>query len=228
MLREAEDGILELTVELFRAAMTGGYRHAHEERNFARETAQRMASLHALVPRGTRRLISKWGEELQRRGAPWSNVSIDAEAAHIVLVLVPVEFWQQSAAADASTAHPASFCALLSLFASHPLTEYVERAASFITHNKHATPLVQTGTYAPRPSTLHRHGLTGRGQIVTVADTGVAHGHCFFADDAVETPVDRVDFTHRKLVSYINTRGKDYDLPSQFIHAHLMKKETSE
>lgn len=207
---------MELTVELFRSAITGAYRHAHEERNFAREQTERMASLHSLVPRTTRRLVGKWSDELKRRGVPWSDVRLDAEAAHIVLVVVPVAFFQQSpntASSAGAAAHSASFCDLLSLFASHPLTEYIEQAASFSTHNKHATPLVQSGTYTPRPSILHQHGLTGRGQVVTVADTGVAHGHCFFADDRVPTPVDRVDFSHRKLVAYINTRGKDYDLP---------------
>jgi len=47
-----------------------------------------------------------------------------------------------------------------------------------------------------------------------VADTGVAHGHCFFSDSSVAAPVDAVDFRHRKIVSYVSARGKKYDLPS--------------
>ena len=173
------------------------------------------------IPESTHTLVAAWAAELQRRGGAWAGIGLKAEACHIIAVSVPMEFFARSASFPSATpfdssSPPPCFCSLLSLFASSPHTEFVEEYADggFETHNKHATTLVQTGTYMPRPGRLHAAGLTGKGQIVTVADTGVAHGHCFFADSARDTPIDQVDLMHRKIISYQSVRGKTYDLPN--------------
>ena len=120
-----------------------------------------------------------------------------------------------SASHDANSfaIHADRFCTLLTLLAEPSQVEYISQQAPFLTHNRHASPLIQQGTYH-RPGLLYQNGLTGKGQVITVADTGVAHGSCWFHDPTVPTPIDRVDMSHRKIVAYMNTRGKSYDLPS--------------
>lgn len=202
----------DLSVSLFHDAVTGDHFHtrAAGEKN---QTRRRRRSHHG-IPRPTKRIVARWQHELVARGPLWEDIRVHAEAAHIVAVSIPIAFFQQhpESASHVTVAAP-SFCDLLNLFASEPHTEFIEQSAAFETHNKYASPLVQDGTYT-RPGVVHQHGLTGRGQVVTVADTGVAHGSCFFKDPAVPTPIDTVNFAHRKIVSYVSTRGKTYDMPS--------------
>lgn len=87
----------------------------------------------------------------------------------------------------------------------------------FASFNAHAVnPSLQ-----PSSTPFYALGLRGAGQVVTVADTGVAYKHCLFSsapnlsststhNDAF--PLDSVDLTQRKIVSYVSYRGKEYDL----------------
>jgi hypothetical protein len=49
---------------------------------------------------------------------------------------------------------------------------------------------------------LTRAGLTGEGQIIGTADTGVDWDSCFFFDPAVPVPVNAVNQRHRKIIAY--------------------------
>ena len=49
---------------------------------------------------------------------------------------------------------------------------------------------------------LFRHGLTGKGQIVTVIDSGLDHRHCFFHDPDVPVVVNTTMLNHRKIARY--------------------------
>jgi hypothetical protein len=210
-IRDSDSPTFDLTVSLFHAATTGSHFSAHSTDPQVLET-RRLNSLHQVIPRPTKRIVEQWRHELAVRGEPWSDITVHAESAHIIAVSIPIKFFDQHPPHHVLHADVPRFCDLLNMFAAYPHTEYIEQCAAFETHNRYASPLVQTGTYT-RPGLMHQHGLTGRGQIITVADTGVAHGNCFFVDPAVPTPIDSVNFAHRKIVSYVNTRGKSYDLP---------------
>lgn len=46
------------------------------------------------------------------------------------------------------------------------------------------------------------HGITGKGEIVGCSDTGIDSDNCLFRDDKNDVPFDRIDTSHRKIVSY--------------------------
>jgi hypothetical protein len=52
--------------------------------------------------------------------------------------------------------------------------------------------------------------LTGWGEVIGVADTGLDMMSCFFYDPDVKAPYDKVDYTHRKVV-YYETFADDND-----------------
>ncbi len=57
---------------------------------------------------------------------------------------------------------------------------------------------------------MHKANLTGGGQIIGIADTGIDASSCFFLDVEAEFPYDAVNLNHRKIV-YYNTfvNGED-------------------
>ncbi|OHS94380.1 hypothetical protein TRFO_39445 [Tritrichomonas foetus] len=60
---------------------------------------------------------------------------------------------------------------------------------------------------------LHKHGITGEGQIVTVIDSGLDYRSCFFNDANHPQPVNITNLEHRKIVrydAYADTTDFDY------------------
>jgi hypothetical protein len=46
-------------------------------------------------------------------------------------------------------------------------------------------------------------GLRGEDQIVSIGDSGVDFGSCFFHDSADAVPVNSINHQHRKMMSYV-------------------------
>jgi len=47
---------------------------------------------------------------------------------------------------------------------------------------------------------MNNAGLDGRGEIINVVDSGIDSYHCMFFDPNVETPIDKTNLEHRKIV----------------------------
>jgi hypothetical protein len=75
-----------------------------------------------------------------------------------------------------------------------------ERQPIHIT-TKYAIGIVQSDE--PELNILHLANLTGEGQIIGVADTGIDSTSCFFKDSTEDFPYDTTNYNHRKVVSYI-------------------------
>ncbi|KAG2388512.1 hypothetical protein C9374_000676 [Naegleria lovaniensis] len=53
------------------------------------------------------------------------------------------------------------------------------------------------------------NGITGKGEVVGCADTGIDWDQCFFYDAETEVPLNTVNMTHRKIVSYQTVALRD-------------------
>ncbi|XXQ38045.1 C5a peptidase [Plasmodiophora brassicae] len=70
----------------------------------------------------------------------------------------------------------------------------------FRTLNLYSKYITQSGAHRTVP--MWDQGLTGSGQIVAVADTGLDHDLCYFHDPNHPTPIENVNLDHRKVVVY--------------------------
>ena len=89
----------------------------------------------------------------------------------------------------------------------HPLVHFLSPSHTFTPLNKHARFVTQTDRFLP---TTHHYltpaaqlNLTGRGVVIAIGDTGVDFDSCFFHDPHTAVPVNRVDTSHRKIITYI-------------------------
>jgi hypothetical protein len=78
--------------------------------------------------------------------------------------------------------------------------QWIERFFQMKSAMRWASPVTQSGKIDKVP--IHRANLTGVGQILGIADTGLDGDSCFFSDPDVPVPFDTVDHTHRKIVMY--------------------------
>jgi len=83
--------------------------------------------------------------------------------------------------------------------------------AGYLQTGSQKAQLINGSLNIPRP--IHDRGLNGKGQIVTVFDSGVDSLHPFFYDPNVPTPFDRANYSHRKIVRIIPKADK-YDAPN--------------
>jgi hypothetical protein len=63
-----------------------------------------------------------------------------------------------------------------------------------------ASAVTQSGNVQKFP--IHRANLTGAGQVIGIADTGIDGQSCFFVDPKVTVPFDTINHAHRKIVMY--------------------------
>jgi subtilisin family serine protease len=70
------------------------------------------------------------------------------------------------------------------------LVHWVEKKPPTITHNKHSSMLVQSYK-RKNDHPVWKRGLTGKGQIIGVGDTGLDYNHCFFHDEKHDVPIQR-------------------------------------
>ncbi|KAM9958063.1 hypothetical protein ACTFIW_013039 [Dictyostelium discoideum] len=90
-------------------------------------------------------------------------------------------------------------------------SNYIERSEKLQTANR-LSPTVIFGT----KDTLVNNDridipLRGKGQILSIADTGLDSSHCFFSDSKYPIPFNQVNENHRKVVTYITYHdNEDY------------------
>ncbi|KAN0042097.1 hypothetical protein ACTFIV_004656 [Dictyostelium citrinum] len=90
-------------------------------------------------------------------------------------------------------------------------SNYIERSEKLQTANR-LSPTVIFGT----KDTLVNNDrinipLRGKGQILSIADTGLDSSHCFFSDSKFPIPFNQVNQNHRKVVTYITYHdNEDY------------------
>jgi hypothetical protein len=78
--------------------------------------------------------------------------------------------------------------------------QWIERYFQMKPAMRWASPVTQSGKIDKVP--MHRANLTGLGQILGIADTGIDVASCFFSDPDVPVPYDTIDHSHRKIVMY--------------------------
>ena len=83
---------------------------------------------------------------------------------------------------DDSARNPSCLCSLLSALAAHPHVVDVSTNRPIELHgtNGNVQGLVQSGNGAQKP--FNAAGITGKGEVVGVVDSGVNVNHCFFRD----------------------------------------------
>lgn len=62
---------------------------------------------------------------------------------------------------------------------------------------KWANGVAQSGKFNKFP--IYSANLTGRGQIIGIADSGLDVDSCFFHDPEVAIPFDKTNYSHRKV-----------------------------
>lgn len=80
---------------------------------------------------------------------------------------------------------------------------WVERRFPVITWNRWAKGVCQSGDPTNVPLFGSKVNLTGHGEIVGVADTGIDKNNCYFDDPNHKVPFNKINMNHRKIVSYI-------------------------
>jgi hypothetical protein len=92
---------------------------------------------------------------------------------------------------------------------------WIERVHPAYTHNRWANGVCDSGNAASKPlETNSVANFTGRGDIISVTDTGIDMKNCYFRDEEVPTPYvwsDEADATtvnmnHRKVIQYYRLR----------------------
>ncbi|KAJ9470383.1 Serine protease/ABC transporter B family protein tagC [Diplonema papillatum] len=95
----------------------------------------------------------------------------------------------------------------LSAAAGHGWVAAVSHPSKAQTTNLYSRSLMQTGQLGADKAPYvepYSEMLSGEGHVVGVMDTGIDHDHCFFRDDDVPTPIDKLSPKHRKIVKYVS------------------------
>jgi len=93
------------------------------------------------------------------------------------------------------------FTTLSLAIASSPDVCTVEMRREASAQNNVAKWETQSGLEGEMP--FFRAGLTGRGQVVAVSDTGIDRNNCYFWDTEHPTPGKDIDLDNRKIVQYV-------------------------
>lgn len=93
---------------------------------------------------------------------------------------------------------------LLQLLSKRGEVSWVEPKTAFHLMNKFAAGVIQSDNHPNYTQALWDRGITGEGQVVAVSDTGIDHDSCFFYDPSHDTPIDRTNMSHRKIVRYMD------------------------
>lgn len=85
---------------------------------------------------------------------------------------------------------------------------WVEPVMATVALNEHASALLQDAGPPARTTLWTQAGITGAGEVVGVADTGLDLSHCAFYDPAMPAPAANAPLTgHRKLALYQTSYG---------------------
>lgn len=91
--------------------------------------------------------------------------------------------------------------AVINILSSQPDVHYIELRTPMKHMNKWASSVVQGGFFH-NTQPMYTHGLTGKGQVVGIGDSGIDMGNCFFSDPNVPVPYNATNESHRKVISY--------------------------
>lgn len=78
---------------------------------------------------------------------------------------------------------------------------WIEKSYIMRTSLKWANGVVQSGKFDKMP--LYAANLTGIGQVIGIADSGLDTQSCYFVDPKVPVPYDYTNYSHRKIIQYI-------------------------
>ena len=112
-------------------------------------------------------------------------------------------------AADEADQH-ACLVGLVAFIASHPEILSIQARATYSLQNDQASKIIQSGDAADHARPLWDLGLTGEGESIGVADTGLDDESCFFHDTAKgrvkRSSWDKphTDMGQRKVVQYVD------------------------
>jgi subtilisin family serine protease len=93
------------------------------------------------------------------------------------------------------------FTTLSLAIASSPDVCSIEMRKEAKVQNKVAQWVTQSALEGELP--FFRAGLTGRGQVVAISDTGIDRNNCYFWDTKHPTPGPNIDLDNRKIVQYV-------------------------
>jgi hypothetical protein len=78
---------------------------------------------------------------------------------------------------------------------------WIEKSYPMKSSMKWANGVTQSGKYSKQP--LYAANLTGNGQIIGIADSGIDMESCFFRDPHAAVPYDHTNYSHRKVIQYV-------------------------
>ena len=97
---------------------------------------------------------------------------------------------------------------ILSTISERSDVQWIERYLPTNLRLRYANGVSQSGK---SKTPLFHANLTGNGQIIGIADSGIDPDSCFFQDPNEPFPYDNISTTHRKLVTYITDTGSKID-----------------
>lgn len=112
------------------------------------------------------------------------------------------------------------------IFAESPLVIAVEERERHEMMNRYGVPAGQSDASVAIDGSginvpLWRRGITGEGQIVSLADSGIDYDSCYFVENSSSSvPIDYCDFKRRKVVCYFNYSGSAFDEFPWWISGH--------
>lgn len=89
---------------------------------------------------------------------------------------------------------------ILAAFSGLSYVQWIEKRGVMQTDSKWANGVLQSGN--DKNKDIHNRNITGVGQVIGIADTGIDPYSCFFYDDKMAFPYDTIDTRHRKVIYY--------------------------
>ena len=170
---------------------------------FATITPSLRAILDETIEKETETIVSQLNKELQEK---FSN-----EIAKLSKDEEPLFFPVKKEGQDriGFTCSPKIASEAMKIIMKHDAIQSIERQLPYTLMNYYPNIIMQ-GINADTPTTANsssnlfiwENGITGKGVVVGVADTGIDSDQCFFHDPDNEVPVNTVNMEHRKIVSY--------------------------
>jgi len=100
--------------------------------------------------------------------------------------------------------------------ASRPESHWIEPTLKHSIHNYNVTRIIQSNNQFGTPFT--DLAIDGTGEVIALADTGLAYDSCFFVDNATALKADVLNFAARKVIKYVTTYGDFVDAEGHGTH----------
>jgi hypothetical protein len=129
------------------------------------------------------------------------NMHVDSSPGHTVLLGMFAELAPSHRSTTVVVATPCDIAqAMVNYLASQNFVQWIAIRPEIKLWTEFANGVVQSGDSAIQ--ILREANLTGEGQIIGIADSGLDTFSCFFFDSNVPTPYNTVDLSHRKVIYY--------------------------